>query len=90
METVIVIPEDTSGVAPVWDEHALDELREIGGQELVKRVVRQSMKDAEDRIIELQELRPEAPPSRAKRYARLRRRRRPPGRTNGPGSSNLR
>ena len=39
--------------APVWDEHALDELREIGGDELVKRVVRQSIQDAEERIEEL-------------------------------------
>jgi HPt (histidine-containing phosphotransfer) domain-containing protein len=46
--------------APVWDEHALDELREIGGDELVKRVVRQSIRDAEERIEELSETCPEA------------------------------
>ena len=46
---------------PVWDAHALDELRAIGGDELVKTVVRQSLKDAEDRIAELRQLSPEQP-----------------------------
>lgn len=46
--------------APIWDEHALDELREIGGDELVKRVVRQSIRDAEERIEELNETCPDA------------------------------
>jgi len=46
---------------PVWDEHALDELRAIGGDELVKTVVRQSLKDAEDRISELRQLKPGQP-----------------------------
>ncbi len=46
---------------PVWDAHALDELRAIGGDELVKTVVRQSLKDAEDRITELRQLSPEQP-----------------------------
>lgn len=48
-------------VLPVWDEHALDELRAIGGDELVKTVVRQSLKDAEDRIIQLGQLKPGQP-----------------------------
>jgi len=46
---------------PVWDEHALDELRAIGGDELVKTVVRQSLKDAEDRLTELRQLKPGQP-----------------------------
>ena len=46
---------------PVWDEHALDELKAIGGDKLVKTVVRQSLKDAEDRIAELCQLKPEQP-----------------------------
>ena len=45
--------------SPIWDEHAFDELREIGGDELVKRVVRQSIRDAEERIEELSGMCPE-------------------------------
>jgi HPt (histidine-containing phosphotransfer) domain-containing protein len=48
---------------PVWDERAFDELRAIGGADLVKRVVRQSIQDAEDRITELRQHRLEAPPN---------------------------
>jgi HPt (histidine-containing phosphotransfer) domain-containing protein len=55
-----VSAENTIPDAPVWDEHALDELREIGGDELVKHVVRQSIRDAEERIDELSETCPEA------------------------------
>lgn len=39
----------------VWDEHALDELRTIGGAELVQRVVAQSLDDAEHRLDELRQ-----------------------------------
>ena len=47
---------------PLWDERAFDELRAIGGEELVKCVVRQSIRDAEDRITELRLHEAEAPP----------------------------
>jgi HPt (histidine-containing phosphotransfer) domain-containing protein len=54
MEAMTVNAENSGHTdAPVWDEHALDELREIGGDELVKRVVRQSIREAEERIAEL-------------------------------------
>jgi len=56
MEATNVSAEYTTDPdAPIWDEHALDEMREIGGDELVKRVVRQSIRDAEERIEELSE-----------------------------------
>lgn len=41
--------------APIWDEHALDDMRAIGGDPLVKRVAAQALRDVEDRIVELRE-----------------------------------
>ena len=47
--------EKTCPDAPVWDEHSLDELKVIGGTELVHRVVCQSLDDAEHRLDELRQ-----------------------------------
>ena len=57
----IVSEEKQHHDIPLWDEGAFDELRAIGGEELVKRLVRQSIRDAEDRITELHLHEAEAP-----------------------------